>query len=121
MPNTMDVKALLRKEVSVRDAAKIVGNVLGFLFAPCNPFNSPYFIAGQRNSDRRMKQKAAKEQREMAQRNEERAVLREQRDAVNQARADERARMDRAMFAMRAENERLRNEILKEQARKYQR
>lgn len=88
-----------------------IASVLGFLFSPCNLFRSPFYVAGQRNSDRRMKVKTIAEQREMAQRNEGRAVLREQRD-------NEREGFEQAMRPLRAENEYLRNQILREQLRK---
>lgn len=100
MANTMDTKTATRKDVDLREVGKrFVRALLGFLFSPCNPFKSPFYVAGLRNSDRRIKLKAMQEQRETAQRNENRAILRENGDNL------------------RADNEYVRNQILKEQLR----
>jgi hypothetical protein len=96
----MGKKAATPKAIDVREVGKrFVRALLGLLFSPCNPFKSPFYVAGLRNSDRRIKLKTMQEQRETAQRNEDRANLRESFDNV------------------RADNEYVRNQILKEQLR----
>jgi len=110
MAKTMDTKSAARKGVDYREAGKRFVRVFGSLFDSFNPLKSPFYVAGQRNSDRRMKLKAMQEQKETVQRNEDRASLREQRDS-------ERERFEQAMRPLRAENEYLRNQLLKEQLR----
>ena len=102
MAKTMDTKTATPKAVGLREVGKrFVRALLGFLFSPCNPFRSPFYVAGLRNSDRRIKLKAMQEQQESAQRNEDRAKVREKSDNV------------------RADNEYVRNQILKEQLRQH--